>query len=154
MEYQSEKQEADLERNLFRIAYVLKRALDDWGEEHIKTLNNPHLQATFMPFFMDIGSSGASNSDLAAMFRISKQGASRIVKGLEASGLVRAEKSDRDGRSFMLYLTEEGQRFHKEQLNIISDLKKDYIKLTGLKNYENTIDQLLKLIDYHNSIDK
>ncbi|EHQ30394.1 MarR family winged helix-turn-helix transcriptional regulator [Mucilaginibacter paludis] len=150
MEYQGEKQEADLERSLFRVVYVLKRALDDWGEEHIKTLNNPHLQATFMPFFMNIGLRGASNSDLAAMFRISKQGASRIVKGLEASGLVRAEKSDKDGRSFMLYLTEDGQRFYKKQLDIINDLKKDYIRLMGSKNYENTIDQLLKMIEYHN----
>jgi len=154
MEDQKEPLELDWERNLFRIVYVIKRTLDDWGEEHIKALNNPHLQSTFMPFFMNIGSSGASNSDLAALFRISKQGASRIVKGLEAAGLVRSEKSDKDGRSFMLYLTEEGKRLYKQQLGIMNDLSKDYMKLTGSKNYENMIDQLLKLIAYHNTVDK
>jgi len=151
MDHKEAIRNEDLERNLFRILYVLKRALDDWGEERIKALNNPHLQSTFMPFFMNIGSSGASNSDLAAMFKISKQGASRIVKGLEAAGLVRAEKSDKDGRSSMLYLTNEGQQFYQQQLGMLNDLKKDYMKLTGAKNYENAIDLLLNLIDYHNN---
>lgn len=149
MEYQEGMPDDDLERNLFRIVYVLKRAQDDWGDRHVKAMNNPHLQSTFMPFFMSIGSSGASNGDLAATFKISKQGASRIVKGLEASGLVWSEKSNKDGRSSMLYLTAEGQRFYKEQLDIMNELKKDYMKLTGAKNYENAINLLLKLIEYH-----
>ncbi|SDE04988.1 DNA-binding transcriptional regulator, MarR family [Mucilaginibacter pineti] len=141
----------DQERNIFRIFYVLKRALDEWGEHHLNLMHNPRFHITYMPFFMNIGLSGISNNELAMLMGVTKQAASRIVKELMASGYVRAEKNDIDQRSSMLYLTKAGEQFYIEVEQATKLLEQEYTKLIGVRNYDTTIDGLLKLIKFHES---
>ncbi|HEK22044.1 MAG: hypothetical protein C0191_04580 [Mucilaginibacter sp.] len=149
MENRRETDRPDQERNIFRIFYVLKRALDDWGDHQLKLMGNPRFHITYMPFFMNIGLSGISNNELATLMGVTKQGASRIVKELIASGYVRSEKNDADARSYMLYLTIEGERFYNNINQIINLLEQDYTNDIGARNYNNTINGLLKLIAFH-----
>ena len=142
----------DQERNIFRIFYVLKRALDEWGEHHLNLMHNPRFHITYMPFFMNIGLSGISNNELATLMGVTKQAASRIVKELTASGYVRSEKKDVDHRSSMLYLTKEGEQFYTEVEQATKLIEQEYTKLIGAKNYNTTIDGLLKLIKFHETI--
>lgn len=137
------------EDNLFATLYILKRAMDDWGGRNIAHLGYESFNMTYMPFFMSIGSEGISNNEIAEKMRVTKQAASRIVRELEASGMVRGEKSDSDGRSVKLYLTEEGQKFQDLAANEAKQLKKEYVKAIGRERYETTVNVLNELIDFH-----
>ncbi|WP_374164296.1 MarR family winged helix-turn-helix transcriptional regulator [Arcticibacter sp. MXS-1] len=136
-------------KNLFRIVYMLKRALEDWGNERLKDVANPEFHLSYIPFFMHIGMQGASNNALAAKFNVTKQAASRIVKGLVASGLVRAEKSDKDARLSMLYLTREGERFYRKMLRRSDELNMMHIAKIGKDRYNEAIEVLLTLLEIH-----
>lgn len=138
--------------NLFATLYILKRAMDDWGSRNIGTWGYENFNTTYMPFFMNIGSEGISNNEIAEKMRVTKQAASRIVRELEASGLVRGEKSDSDGRSVKLYLTEEGQKFQEIASNEAKMLRKEYVKVIGRERYETAVDVLKELIDYHENL--
>jgi DNA-binding MarR family transcriptional regulator len=140
------------EDNLFATLYILKRAMDDWGSRNIIQMGYENFNITYMPFFMNIGSEGISNNEIAEKMRVTKQAASRIVRELEASGLVRGEKSDSDGRSVKLYLTEEGQKFQELATNEARLLRKDYVKVIGRERYETAVDVLKELIDYHENL--
>jgi DNA-binding MarR family transcriptional regulator/GNAT superfamily N-acetyltransferase len=57
---------------------------------------------------------GIQARNLAGVLRLDKSNTSRQVAKLEALGLIRRENADDDGRSFMLYLTNEGQKLRKK----------------------------------------
>ncbi|TWV92219.1 MarR family winged helix-turn-helix transcriptional regulator [Chitinophaga pinensis] len=137
------------EDNLFATLYILKRAMDDWGSRNIAHWGYENFNITYMPFFMNIGSEGISNNEIAEKMRVTKQAASRIVRELEASGLVRGEKSDSDGRSVKLYLTEEGEKLQGIAMNEAKSLRKDYVKAIGRERYEIAETVLKELIDFH-----
>lgn len=104
--------------------------------------------------FMSIGTKGISNSKLASNLSITKQAASKVIKELEELNLVRSEKCSTDGRSMMLYLTDEGISFYQHISSQMRALEKEYKKVAGAKNYETAINVLLKLVAYHQSLEK
>lgn len=136
-------------RNIFMVMYVLDRALMEWFDKNGNLTTHPDFPMTYMPFFMEIGFTGISNNELAALMGISKQGTSRIVRALISSGLVRAEKSKADARLSMLYLTESGKSLFIEANKIVDQLYKEHVDVIGSNAYNATLDVLLKLIAYH-----
>ncbi|WP_187294694.1 MarR family winged helix-turn-helix transcriptional regulator [Chitinophaga pinensis] len=142
----------DKDDNLFATLYILKRAMDDWGSRNIANWGYENFNITYMPFFMNIGNEGVSNNEIAEKMRVTKQAASRIVRELEASGLVRGEKSDSDGRSVKLYLTEEGHKFQEIAKNEAKILRKEYVKVIGRERYETAVDVLKELIAFHENL--
>src|ERR1700709_247631 len=96
-----------------RLLYLLKRLSDDWYCTELCHANLKGFNNSYIPLFMSIGTKGISNSKLAANLSITKQAASKVIKELEELGLVRSEKCNTDGRSMMLYLTDEGIRFYE-----------------------------------------
>ncbi|QHS63633.1 MarR family winged helix-turn-helix transcriptional regulator [Chitinophaga agri] len=139
----------DREDNLFATLYILKRAMDDWGSRNVAQLGYGDFNMTYMPFFMNIGSEGISNNEIAEKMRVTKQAASRIVRELEASGMVRGEKSDSDGRSVKLFLTEEGQKFQDLVANEAILLWKQYMKTVGRERYQTAMEVLKEIITLH-----
>jgi DNA-binding MarR family transcriptional regulator len=98
---------------------------------------------------MSIGTKGISNSKLASTLNITKQAASKVIKELEELNLVKSEKCSTDGRSMMLYLTEDGIQFYEHIRNQMITLEQEYKKVVGARNYETAINVMLKLVDYH-----
>jgi DNA-binding MarR family transcriptional regulator len=139
----------DATRNTCRVFYLLKRLSDDWYCTRLCHANLEGFNNSYLPIFMGVGTDGISNSKLAAGLSISKQAASKIIRELELLKLVRSEKCSTDGRSMMLFLTEEGNLFHNHILTQMHTLEKEYKKIVGAKNYEMAIDIMLKLIDFH-----
>jgi DNA-binding MarR family transcriptional regulator len=103
---------------------------------------------------MSIGTKGISNSKLAANLSITKQAASKVIKELEELKLVRSEKCSTDGRSMMLYLTDDGIHFYEHIKNQMVALEQEYKKVVGAKNYETAINVMLKLVEYHEHLNK
>ena len=137
-----------------RLLYLLKRLSDDWYctelcHAKLKGFNN-----SYLPLFMSIGTKGISNSRLASNLSITKQAASKVIKELEELRLVSSEKCSTDGRSMMLYLTDEGIGFYEHISSQMTALEKEYKKVVGAKNYETAINVLLKLVAYHQNLEK
>jgi DNA-binding MarR family transcriptional regulator len=144
----------DSTRMLGKLLYILKRLSYDWYctklcHANVNDFNNAHL-----PIFMSIGTKGISNSKLAANLNITKQAASKVIKELEELKLVRSEKCSTDARSMMLYLTDDGIGFYEHIKNQKVLLEEEYKKVVGAKNYETAINVMLKLIDYHENLNK
>lgn len=136
-------------RALPKLVYLLKRSLEDWIATGLCCSCNTDFNKAQLPMFMSIGTNGISNSKLAADLCVSKQAASKVIKELEELKLVKSEKCSTDGRSAMLYLTEDGIQLYEHIKSQIEKLESDYKKVVGAKNYENAIDVMQKLINYH-----
>ncbi len=144
----------DTNRMTCKLLYLFKRLSDSWYcnelcHENIQGFNHSHI-----PLFMSIGTKGISNNALASNLSITKQAASKVIKELEKIGLVRSEKCSTDGRSAMLYLTDKGAGFYKHVKSQMEGLEQDYKKVVGAKNYETTINAMLKLVEYHEHLNK
>lgn len=57
---------------------------------------------------------GISSSDLSLKLLCDKSNVTRIVKGLESTGLLEKRPHESDGRTQRLYLTEEGETIYNE----------------------------------------
>ena len=144
----------DSSRMPSRLLYLLKRLSDDWYCTELCHANLQGFNNSYIPMFMSIGTQGISNSKLASNLNITKQAASKVIKELEELELVRSEKCTTDGRSMMLYLTDEGIRFYEHIRRQMSALEQEYKKVVGVKNYENAINVMMKLIAYHEDLNK
>lgn len=144
----------DSTRMLGKLLYILKRLSYDWYCAKLCHANFDGFNNAHLPVFMSIGTKGISNSQLAAKLSITKQAASKVIKELEEIKLVRSEKCSADARSMMLYLTDDGIRFYRHIIDQMADLEQEYKKVVGPKNYENAVDVMLKLIDYHEHMNK
>ncbi|MDF2432668.1 MAG: hypothetical protein JWP44_2299 [Mucilaginibacter sp.] len=134
---------------LAKLVYLLKRSIDEWIENGLCCASQLNFNKSHLPFFMSIGTTGISNTELAANLSVTKQAASKIVKELEAINLVRSEKNEVDARSSTLYLTDEGIRLYNHISSQICLLEEDYKKMVGAKNYETAINVMVKLTAYH-----
>ncbi|WP_316833471.1 MarR family transcriptional regulator [Pedobacter nutrimenti] len=142
------------DRVLFRIIYLLRRLTDRWASVNLSRVAAQDFNVTFLPYFMNIGDEGVSNHDLVKTIKVTKQGVSKTVKELENLGLVYTEKSDTDARSIMIYLTETGRTLFNVIKEHSDDLHNEYRKLVGTKNFELMVDTLVKIIDFHERIEK
>lgn len=143
----------DPERLIFKLIFFLKRLTDKGATRKLSAMVGKDFNVTFMPYFMSIGHEGISNHDLVHKIQVTKQGVSKIVKELERLGLVYTGKSESDARSIMIYLTEEGKTLY-EAVRVMSDeMTADYIKITGAKKYDQFIDTLIALINYHEKME-
>ncbi|MEO7212568.1 MarR family transcriptional regulator [Mucilaginibacter sp.] len=139
----------DSKRITCKLVYLLKRSIDDWSMKKLCRMNHLDFNNAHLPFFMSIGTTGITNNALAAKMSVSKQAASKIVKELEATNMVRSEKSADDARASMLYLTPDGEKFYQHLKTQVENLENEYKKVVGVKNYEAAIDVMLKLVKFH-----
>lgn len=142
------------ERLIFRLVYIIKRLTDKASADQLANLISGDFNVTYMPYFMSIGHNGISNHDLVIKIMVTKQAVSKTVKELERLGLVYTGKSETDARSIMIFLTEEGKTLHKAIKVMADEMTERYIKLIGAKKYEQFIDTLIMLIDFHEKLEQ
>lgn len=88
--------------------------LDD-GDRRL--LNDFKLSSTRFYALVHIGERpGISSSQLSQLLICDKSNATRIIKGLEAEGLVIRRPHETDGRSLRLYLSETGQALRDQAI--------------------------------------
>jgi len=92
---------------------------------------------------------GISFSELSNRMFCDKSNITRIIKGLEADGLVIRRPHETDGRTLRLFLSDEGQKLCQEAMNAhriynqerfsdLEDIKKDNL-LDGLQQLKNSL---------------
>lgn len=144
----------NFDRLILKMLYILRRHTDKWAISHLPAITDIDFNITYMPYFMNIGYEGISNHDLVNKIKVTKQAVSKIVKELEALGLVSTEKSETDARSNMIFLTKEGGKLYEAVKIMTNGLTDEYIKLIGAKKYEQFIDTFVKINEWHESQEK
>lgn len=144
----------DPERVIFKLLYMLKRQTDKAASNYLDKVIPGDFNLTFLPYFMSIGMEGVSNHDLVHKIKLTKQGVSKTVKELERLGLAYTGKSETDARSIMIHLTDEGKELFTSIKKMANDSTDEYVKLVGAKKYEQFIDTLIQLTDYHEKLDQ
>lgn len=142
------------ERSLFKIISSLKRVTDKWVTSNLQSLTSSDFNVTFMPYFMHIGYSGISNHELVSKIKVSKQGVSKNVKELERQNLVFTTKGENDARSMMIFLTPSGIELFESIRKKANEISAEYIKLLGQKKYDQMLDSLIKIKDFHESLEE
>lgn len=142
------------ERLIYRWIYMLKLLTNKAASAKLDKMTPGDFNMTFMPYFMNIGVNGISNHDLVDKIMVTKQGVSKTVKELERLGLVYTGKSETDARSIMIFLTEEGKVLSKAVTEMAEYMTEEYKKLVGAKKYEQFIDTLIKITEWHKELDK
>ncbi|RYE20275.1 MAG: MarR family transcriptional regulator [Sphingobacteriaceae bacterium] len=83
-----------------------------------------------------------------------KQNISRTIKELEDKGIIVAGENKEDKRSERLNLTPEAKEFIFETHVKLDQLQEDYIKIVGEQNWQIATDVILKIITYHENLEK
>lgn len=92
---------------------------------------------------------GISFSELSNRMFCDKSNITRIIKGLEADGLVVRRPHETDGRTLRLFLSDEGKKlcqeamtahlsYNQERFRELEDIKKDNL-LDGLQQLKNSL---------------
>jgi DNA-binding MarR family transcriptional regulator len=101
-------------QKLYGLINEIYLILDD-GDRRL--LNEFNLSSTRFYTLVHIGERpGISSSQLSQLLICDKSNATRIIKGLEAEGLVVRRPHESDGRSLRLFLSEAGQKLRDEAI--------------------------------------
>jgi len=137
-------------RNWAKLVSRLKKQLDVQIEIVLKQKGYNHkFKHGYMPFLMNIDSEGITNNDLSKRFGVTKQATSKIVNELSELRYVAIVPHSEDGRSSVVFLTDRGKKFVLEAKSYMESIAKEYSELLGKKEYENLVDNLVKIVDHN-----
>lgn len=136
---------------LFKLIYNYRRLIDHFGNQKIDTLTD--IKPAHIPYFMSIGYQGISNNKLLKEIKVTRQGVSKAVKDLEKQGMIFTSRNESDARSMMIFLTEEGKNLYKLLGQVFGSVTSDYVNLLGEKKYNQLLESLTTIINYHENLD-
>lgn len=146
------EQNEETERIFFRIINIFKRII----ELHVinKHSTDAKFNFTHVPYIMNIGSDGISNTELVSQIKVTRQAVSKTVREMENVGLIYILKSENDARTIMIHLTEKGKALFDAIKVDANELCEQYINVLGSDRYEKLIDSLLELVAFHEMLEK
>ncbi len=101
-----------------------------------------NLRLAFAPYITLIGHRGRRPSDLAGILGISRQACNQAANQLEAAGYIARTPDPDDGRATLLLLTDSGKKLRKDGLLVVSDLDREFARLTApavMEDARNTL---------------
>lgn len=132
-----------------KLMHLLKRSFDEWANMSLARKGYVHFKIGYMPFLMNIGVEGTTNTELAQKAKVTKQAMSKVVKELEEAGYIKSVINKNDRRSVMLELTDKGKKLVIEVRKCLDELLDEYKKLVGVERLKITMDVLWEIIEYH-----
>jgi DNA-binding MarR family transcriptional regulator len=152
IELELQKYATEREHSWGRINYVIRKVFDDWAMNELMKLGHSDFKMMYMPFLMNISLEGNTNKEIAKKGRVTKQAMSKVVKELEAMGLIEVFDGEEDKRSVKIYLTNKGKKMVHAAKKHVAELSEQYKKIIGNKNYDIMIDGMLKIIAFHDNL--
>jgi DNA-binding MarR family transcriptional regulator len=137
------------EYNYARVIAHAKKHFEEWSLYNLKEAGYPDIKVGYMSFLMNIGVEGVTNNDLAKRIRVTKQAMSKTVKELQQLDLIEYKTNPSDARSTLITLTLHGLKMVIHSRHKINQLTEKYVKVIGVKKYNETIDALHKIIAMH-----
>lgn len=140
-------------RSWGKILNHLKREFDAWAMASFKKHGYHDVKMAHVPVLMNIDVGGTTNNELALRTKVSKQAMSKVIKELQQMGYIKTKEDKTDKRSVTLLLTERGKRLVLDARQRMVSLHDEFLKLLGEKEYNKLVDQLLKIIEFHEGRD-
>ena len=120
--------------------YLLQKNNRKYLNDELAKHNINLLQAMILLILNDI--ENATQKDLADIMYLTKSGITKAINNLEKQGYIKKEKSPKDGRSFVLKLSEKGQKI-LPTINQINDEWEEKIGVSELSDeFKDTIEEL------------
>jgi DNA-binding MarR family transcriptional regulator len=88
---------------------------------------------------------GVSSTQLSDYMLCDKSNITRLIKGMEADGLVVRRPHESDGRAYRLYLTDQGQSIREQALTSHKSFNELRFRCIEEIQQDNLVDGLLKL---------
>jgi len=139
------------QRSLPKLLTMLKRHVDTWAEGCLHKHGYTDFKMMFMPLLMNIDPEGTTNTELAKRAHITKQAMSKVVRELEELGYIESLPNKQDRRSSTIVLTKLGKQLVVEARIKVGELAEFYAASVGEKKYNEMIDTLMLLLNYHES---
>jgi DNA-binding MarR family transcriptional regulator len=98
------------------------------------------LQSMLIAPYLD--STGTRSVEIARRMGVSKQAIGRMVRDLEAAGLVVQRPDPDDGRATRVVFTPEGLRYMRRMHRFVEDIERDYRALLGPESFTVTRESL------------
>jgi DNA-binding MarR family transcriptional regulator len=136
-------------KNVGKLVNRWKRFFDDWAYEALAAAGYDYFKMSYMAFIMNVAETGSSNTEIAAKAKVTKQAMSKVVKELEAKGLISTQKHETDARITVIFLTTKGKNFIADTKKCVNKLGEEYKELVGEKNFEVMVDCIFKINEYH-----
>lgn len=135
--------------NIGKLVNVWKRFFDDWAHQEFVKQGYPYFKMSYLPFIMNISTSGSTNNEIAQKAKVTKQAMSKVVKELTAHGLIRVEKHPTDARASMIFLTKEGEKFVSQSKFCVSGLQEEYKTIIGEEALNQMLESIHKIVQHH-----
>lgn len=143
----------ETDRMIFKVIYVFRKILEQRAvNRHLHT--ESWLNITHVPYIMNIGTNGISNTDLVFQMKVSRQAVSKILKEMEHEQLIYTSKNENDARTLLINLAPKGKALFNTVRVDAKELSGEYKKILGPKKYETMVDSLLEIVAYHESLEK
>lgn len=139
------------ERAYGRILTNLKRNFDDYLAKNMEGKWPAGFKVSYIPYMMNIEEQGISNNELSKRAMVSKPAISQLLQELLKFEVVRVEENPRDKRGILIFLTDKGNEIVHEVYATVIQLRKEHRELLGEDQYEKTIDNLLQILQWHES---
>ena len=147
-----DKQLADTEyiknQNWGKILSYSKRQFDEWASQRLSSHGYDDFKMVYMPILMNIKAEGTNNNDLALHARVTKQAMSKVAKELQQMGYIKSKVSSDDKRSTIFSLTDRGKKLVIQARLSVKELMDTYRKEFGKKEFDATLDMLMKVMDF------
>ena len=127
----------------------LKKQSNEYIEDELVSRGFGHFKIGYMPLLMNIDPEGITNNELSKRASITKQAMSKIVNELVELKYITTKPHGEDGRSSIVFLTENGKKFVIGAKNCMMTLMDEYRLLLGKKEFEHLLDMLTRIMEYN-----
>lgn len=128
----------------------LRKQFEQWATGRLAQKGYKGFKMVYMPVIMNIDLEGTNNNDLAKRAQVTKQAMSKVVKELQQMGYITSKTDPNDKRSTIFMLTAKGKNFIQGARDSVAELMEEYRGVLGKKNFDETLHNLLALIQYNN----
>jgi DNA-binding MarR family transcriptional regulator len=134
-----------------RLVSLQKRFFDEWALEKLGSIGYTDFKIGYFAILMNIGLDGVTNNELAEKICVTKQASSKVIKDLEAYGLVTSVLHDKDSRSVLIKLTKKGKEFVIKATEQIYKRTAEYEKLVGKARFKQAMETMYIIMNHEMS---
>jgi len=129
-----------------RLLLVARRDFLTRSTQRMQAHGYAELSNAFVSVLPYISLHGTRSSELAQRSGLTKQAVAKVVKQLEADGLLRREADPADGRAFLVHFTPLGVERLQQTRVVAAEVESTYADLLGEAEREHLRHLLLKIV--------
>ena len=146
LDEQLEQHLAQRQQSLIRMLGLLKKDMDCRIMQKLQQKGYNNFKLGDLVLIVNIDPQGIINNELARKARITKQAMSKVVKNLEAGGIIHTSKHLSDARAAVISLTDEGKKLIISAAESFQEIQQEYTVIVGQQDADALQQILRKLV--------